>query len=194
MAILQIKSKKYIDELIGKLSHLDSSALNYALESLQKLQNKKDQNIESEETAFWQLIDKIDWQKKSDDARLQPLIDALSANSSADIFRFSEQLALKLYNLDGPQFAEALEKDELGFSADTFLYTRCLVVAKGEGFYKNVIKNPNEMPLGKDFEALLYVAEKAYFQKNKKPYNYVPTTNYESFFNQKLWGSQAISL
>jgi len=50
------------------------------------------------------------------------------------------------------------------------------------------------MPVGEDFEALLSVAEEAYQQKTGKAYQYVPTINYESFFNQQLWGEKAIVL
>ncbi|MFK7982995.1 MAG: DUF4240 domain-containing protein [Saprospiraceae bacterium] len=136
----------------------------------------------------------IDWKQKETEKILQPLIRALAANNEAVIYQFSERLAFYLYQLDGPAYTKALEADELGFSADTFLYARCLTVAKGEKFYKKVLAKPEKMPVGEDFEALLYVAGTAYQQKTGKPYQYVPTINYESFFNQKLWGEKAIVL
>ena len=123
------------------------------------------------EEEFWSLLKKIDWKKKDDRARLQPLINALALAPAAKIFQFSERLAFLLHQLDGPAFAQPLEQGELGFSADTFLYARCLVVAKGEKFYNTILAQPQKMPVGEDFEALLYVAEQAYQQKTAKSYN-----------------------
>lgn len=145
------------------------------------------------ENQFWKLIDLIDWKEKETEKILQPLIKVLAANNEVVIYQFSERLAFYLHQLDGPAFTKALEADELGFSADTFLYARCLAVAKGEKFYKKVLNKPEKIPVGSDFEALLYVAATAFQQKTGKPYQYVPTINYESFFNQALWGKQAIA-
>ena len=143
---------------------------------------------------FWNFIDLIDWQKRETAKRLQPIINALAIRNEATIYQFAERLAFYLHQLDGPAFTKALAADELGFSADTFLYARCLVVAKGEKFYKKVLAKPENMPVGEDFEALLYIAETAYHKKTGKLYQYVPTINYESFFNQRLWGEKAIVL
>lgn len=147
-----------------------------------------------EESKFWTLINLIDWKQKENEKTLQRLIKALVASNKAVIYQFSERLVFYLHQLDGPAFTKALETDELGFSADTFLYARCLAVAKGEKIYKKVLAKPEKMPVGVDFEALLYVAETAYQQKTGKPYQYVPIINYESYFNQKLWGKQVIVL
>lgn len=148
-----------------------------------------------EKSKFWELVDLIDWQQKESEKALKPLIKTLAASSNeAIIYKFSERLAYLLHQLDGPAYTKALETNELGFSADTFLYARCLAVAKGKKFYKKVLTKPKNMPVGEDFEALLYLAEEAYQQKTGKPYQYMPTINYESFFNQKLWGEQAIVL
>jgi len=151
-------------------------------------------NLKLEEEKFWTLIELIDWTKKEKGKILQPIIDALATNNEIIIYQFSERLAFYLHQLDGPAYTKVLEADELGFSADTFLYARCLVVAKGENFYKKVLTQPENMPVGEDFEVLLSVAEEAYRQKTGKDYQYIPTINYESFFNQKLWGEKAIVL
>jgi hypothetical protein len=54
--------------------------------------------------------------------------------------------------------------------------------------------DPHKMPVGKEMEALLYVAQQAYQQKTGKAYHYVPTVNYESFFKKELWGENAVSI
>ena len=143
---------------------------------------------------FWKFIKLIDWQQKENEKILQPTINALANSDESIINQFSENLALYLHQLDGPAYTKAFAANELGFSADTFLYARCLAVAKGEKFYKKVLAKPENMPVGEDFETLLSVAEEAYLQKTGKIYQYVSTINYESFFNQQLWVEKAIVL
>ena len=196
MASIPLKFQS-LEELVGNLNQLDNSTLNYLVNLLKKLQLERginEENLMLNEQKFWKLIELIDWKQKENEKILQPLIKALAANSEAVIYQFSERLAFYLHELDGPAFTKALEADEIGFSADTFLYARCLAVAKGEKFYKKVLAKPEKMPVGEDFEALLYIAEAAYYKKTGKTYQYVPTINYESFFNQKLWGEKAIVL
>lgn len=194
MSTIQIKSNVSVEELIESLSQLDTPTLNQVVASLRKVQLKRKGQVSvaaMPESEFWQLLEKIDWKQDNDSARLQPLMDALATYPVDGIYQFSERMALLLHRLDGPAFTQALEQGELGFSADTFLYARCLVVAKGEAFYKAVLAEPFKMPVDEDLEALLYVAQRAYEQKTGKTYNYVPAVNYESFFNRELWGERA---
>lgn len=121
-------------------------------------------------TTFWTWIEKIDSNKLSHQERLKPLINALSTASISAIHEFSEQLAFHLHQLDGPAYFEALKNREQGVSADTFLYARCLVVAKGKVFYHKVLDHPEKMPIDEDMEALLYVDEQAYEQKTGEVY------------------------
>jgi len=86
------------------------------------------------ENQFWKFIALIDWQQKESKKILQPIIKALADTDECAINQFSESLAFHLRQLDGPAFTESLKGNELGFSADTFLYARCLVVAKGEKY------------------------------------------------------------
>ena len=146
------------------------------------------------EATFWDYIQMIDWQQKDNPTQLLPLITALANAPIVTVYQFSDRLAFFLHQIDGPAFAKILEIKELGFSADTFLYARCLAVAKGKNFYHKLLQDPNIMPADNDFEALLSVAEKAYLQKTGKIYTYIPTINYESFFNQTLWGEDAIAI
>ena len=197
MSSIQIKSNISIEELIENLSQLDTPTLDHVVASLRKVQLKrksKSDDVAMPEKVFWALMEKIDWQRDDDETRLQPLVNALAVQSVAQIYQFSERLALLLHQLDGPAFVEPLEQGEMGFSADTFLYARCYVVAKGEKFYKTVRAKPQKMPVGGELEALLYVDQRAYKQKTGKAYHYVPTVNYESFFNKDLWGESAVSI
>ena len=195
MSTIQIKSNLSIDELIGNLSKLDTPTLNYLISSLRKVQVTREQfdSLAMSEEVFWSFIGKIDWQQEVATQQIKPLVDALANVSIATIYQFSERLAFLLHQIDGPDFANPLEKSALGFSADTFLYTRCLVVAKGQSFYNTVLNNPSNIPTEMDFEVLLSVAAKAYLQKTGKSYCYIPTINYESFFNQDLWKEKAIN-
>lgn len=196
MSVAELKSKIGIDELLGKLRQLDTPTLNYLVTSLRKVQAERMQAKPEkmmEEAKFWDLIDQIDWAKTKTTERLKPLITALATQPTLGINQFSERMAMLLYQLDGPDFTKPLAEDELGFSADTFLYARCFVVAKGETFYKSVLEAPQRMPTCY-LEGLLYVANKAYEQKTGEIYTYIPSTNYESFFNQILWGEEAIVL
>ncbi len=196
MSTIQIKTDVSIDELIKHLNKLDTHTLTYLINSLKKIQLTREQKeaFAMSEAMFWNYIHKIDWQQKDSATQLLPLISALASAPVVTIYQFSERLAFFLHQIDGPAFAKPLEDKELGFSADTFLYARCLAVAKGKTYYNQLLQNPNIMPTDNDFEALLSVAEKAYLQKTGKGYPYIPTINYESFFNQALWGENAIAI
>lgn len=173
-------------ELIKMIADVQSEQLLDTLLNLLKQESIKESN------KFWIFIEKIDWSQKEEEDRLKPLIDALAKTSIPTIHEFSEQLAFYLHQLDGPAYYEALKNQEQGLSADTFLYARCMTVAKGKAFYIDVLDEPEKMPTGEDFEALLYVDEQAFEQKTGEKYDYVPSINYESFFNRNLWKEQAI--
>jgi len=189
MSVLQIPSNPTIDELIDNLSQLDTPTLNYLVTSLSQVQRERESVTMMKEAEFWNLLTKINWRKENDKAKSQ----TLATYSTAKIFQFSERLAFLLHQLDSPEFTKILKQTDLGFSADTFLYARCFVVAKGKRFYEAVHKQPLKMPTDGYFERLLYVAEDAYQLKTNQTYSYIPSTNYESFFNQELWGDKAIT-
>lgn len=151
-----------VDELIDNLSQLDSPTLDYIVSSLNKVQKERTQKTMMPEAKFWQLIDGIDWKQKQDIYKLKPLIKVLKTHSNTDIFQFAERLAFLLYQLDGPTFLQALKKSELGYSADSFLYTRCFVVAKGKKFYQSVQNTPSKIPIESYLESLLYVPKQAF--------------------------------
>jgi Protein of unknown function (DUF4240) len=142
---------------------------------------------------FWSLIDLLDWDKTGDDdAVIEPLVAALSGRSVEEIQRFEDTLAEKLRALDTEAHAreigeQAYDGPDSPFSPDWFLYVRSCIVANGRSTFERVLTDPNEMLKDLEFEALLYVASKAYERKTGKDFTYVPSTSYETFTNDAGW-------
>ncbi len=112
--------------------------------------------------------------------------------SDDDIFQFEELLAQKLYALDTKAHAkeigeDAYINDDEYFSPDGFLYSRCVVVSNGKELFDHILQNPKEFPKDMEFEAILYVAQEAYEHKNKKEWEYVSPTDYETYKNKSGW-------
>lgn len=144
------------------------------------------------ENRFWEIIDLLDWSQGEDnDAILKPAVKALQQCSEADIFRFQDILAQKLFTLDGQAFAEQIGARSFNgpyhFSVDIFLYARAGVVANGENFYHKVLENPSMMPKDLTFEPLLYLVGTAFENKTGKDWEYLPKISYETFSNPKGW-------
>lgn len=142
------------------------------------------------ENDFWDLINLIDWSKRNDEHKLKPIATALAKKTRTDIKRFAERLAYVLYQLDtrahGMCLAEPLGDCEDYVSPDSFLYARCWVVAKGRKVYKGVLLDPEKFDEN-EFEALLYIANKAWEEKTGDDFEYETGLDYESFSNQKGW-------
>ena len=113
----------------------------------------------------------------------------------ADIHRFQDILAEKLYELDTQAFAEQIGEGRYGgpnhFSVDIFLYTRTCVVANGRDFYQEVLRDPTKMPREYTFEALLYLAPTAFEQKTGEAWDYIPRVCYETFSNREGWDGKS---
>ncbi len=145
------------------------------------------------ENEFWNIIGKLDWDQSGDDEGVvEPVVDALSKMSDEDIFQFEELLSQKLFALDTKAHAkeigeDAYINDDEYFSPDSFLYSRCIVVANGKELFNHILQNPKEFPKDMEFEAILYVAQEAYEQKNDKEWGYVSSTDYETYKNVSGW-------
>ncbi|MEZ5039052.1 MAG: DUF4240 domain-containing protein [Saprospiraceae bacterium] len=91
-------------------------------------------------------------------------------------------------------FAEQIGDRKYGgekhFSVDIFLYARACVVANGKEFFTSVLHDPTKMPKSYTFEALLYLAAKAYEDKTALPWTYLPKKSYETFSNRKGWNGK----
>ena len=74
-----------------------------------------------------------------------------------------------------------------GFSADGFLYSRCVVVANGKVVYERILADPSQMPKDMEFEALLSMAWKAFEKKTGKEYDRLTRVSFETFSNKVGW-------
>ncbi|WP_020406236.1 DUF4240 domain-containing protein [Hahella ganghwensis] len=145
------------------------------------------------ENEFWSIIGMLNWEEVGDDeAVVEPLVNYLSSKSDEEIFQFEEILAQKLHALDTRSHAKEIGEDayvneEQYFSLDAFLYARCVVVANGNDLFERTLRNPADFPKNMEFEAILYVAQEAYEQKNGKEWEYVSPTDYETYKNISGW-------
>ncbi|MFZ5889601.1 MAG: DUF4240 domain-containing protein [Myxococcota bacterium] len=139
---------------------------------------------------FWRLIDTIDAQALSDgdeEGAIEPLREALEGLEKAELEGFEEQLAQKLYAIDGKEYADAA--GESGESGDGFLYARCYVVARGQAFYESVRKSPKAMPTSSDdwCELLLFAAAEAFTNSTGETWEFAASVSYETGSNTALW-------
>lgn len=156
-----------------------------------RLQEQFNSSLTFSGSDFWKAINMLDWEKEGDDEKVtEPLIDFLSEQPIGHIYRFSDILSEKLWQLDTFAHAKIFldDPDEEGLlSVDDFLYTRCAVVANGQDYYEKILHNPNLMPPDLTFEPLLYIALKAYKRKTGKNFSPISAYNYETYSNKKGW-------
>lgn len=142
---------------------------------------------------FWSLIDRLNWDRTGDDDLVvEPVVAALSERSVEDILSFQDILAEKLYALDTKAHAReigegAYQGSNASFSSDWFLYARSCVVANGRATFEQVLADPRKTLKNLEFEALLYVAPKAYERRTGKDLTHVSPTSYETFSNEAGW-------
>jgi hypothetical protein len=144
------------------------------------------------ELRFWKIIAQLDWRTTDADRILLPAIVALSQCTQNEIKIFHDLLHEKLFALDARHFAEALGSNRYTeggvFSVDSFLYSRCCVVANGEQFFNCILASPSKMPKEYTFEALLSLPNQAWMLKTgKNTYNYTPDVWCETFSNSDGW-------
>jgi len=140
------------------------------------------------EARFWEMIDLLDWQKSENEAIVEPLVEALSGDSLANIYQFQDILSERLWLLDTRNHAAGFESSsEEYLSVDSFLYARCGVVAEGKTYFYHIVTHPVEMPTDLDFSPLLRIAKKAYERKTGKKMTILPAFNYETYSNKQGW-------
>ncbi|WP_444898467.1 DUF4240 domain-containing protein [Microbulbifer sp. VAAC004] len=145
------------------------------------------------ENEFWSITGMLNWEESEDDeAVVRSVVDYLSKKSDNETFKFEELLAQNLHVLDTKAHAKEIGEDAYVnkkeyFSVDDFLYSRCVVVAIGKELFQLILKNPKEFPKDMEFEAILYVTQKAYELKNDKEWEYVSPTDYETYKNVSGW-------
>ena len=149
------------------------------------------------ETLFWTLISLLNWTAiGNDEMVIEPVVKSLSELSVEEIQSFEDILAKKLYALDHIRYAKEIGEDayveDEYFSTDSFLYSRCAVVANGLKVYDHVLSNPKDFPKDIEFEAILTIAQKAYEKKTGNVWTYVSKTNYEAYSNESGWSGEKI--
>ena len=145
-----------------------------------------------DDATFWALVDRLDWRHEGDDGHtVAPVVAALTDLPPPEIVAFEEVLAEKLYALDGRAWAREIGSGWWGgeppVSVDDFLYARCVVVANGKDFYEAVLSDPTQMPKDMEFEALLFVASRAWESKTGEEADFLTSVSYETFSNQAGW-------
>ncbi len=148
-----------------------------------------------DDSTFWDLIGRLDWSAEGDDERVvAPLVKALSNLPDRDIAGFADQLARRLYALDGLAWAAESgatiwSGDVDSLSVDGFLYARLAVVANGQALYDAVLADPSKMPKDTEFESLLYVASTAYERKTglDDDGSLDSAVSFETFSNAEGW-------
>lgn len=76
------------------------------------------------------------------------------------------------------------------FSADDFLYCRCVTLINGRAYYNAVLNKKKKLRKNMALESLLYVPAKAWARKHKKdPSQYpdFPEPSFETGSNRELW-------
>lgn len=179
-----------IDDIDTKF--VENLKQNFAHASVEiRLQEPPDGSLTFSDGNFWNAISLLDWNKEGDDEKIiEPLVSFLSEQPIGHIYRFSDILSEKLWQLDTYAHAKIFldDPEEEGLlSVDDFLYTRCAVVVNGQNYYEKVLANPQLMPSDLTFEPLLYISLKAYKRKTGKNFAPVSAYNYETYSNKKGW-------
>ena len=192
MTVHRIKLKDLDEKFLDQLRQTVDENAELALWLPEK---RADQVIT--ETDFWRIISLLDWKSDKEESEVIALaVKELAQLPVVDIKGFADILSEKLFLLDGPKYADHTGENAYGdgqhFSADTFLYARCHVVANGREFYEEVLSAPEKMPKDLTFEALLSLPRKAYQLKTGEPYQYIPAFIYETFANSDAWGGQSL--
>lgn len=139
---------------------------------------------------FFAMLNALDWSKQGDDDLvLEPLIDYLAEWPDEVIFTFENKMSELLYAIDDPALAKNLYESEY-FSADDFLYSRCVALINGRAYYNAVLNKKKKLRKNMEFESLLYAPAKAWARKHKKDpsqYPHFPDPSYETGSNRELW-------
>ncbi len=117
-------------------------------------------NIFSEKE-FWKIIEMLDWHFVGEDENVvKRATQHLSKKSENFIKKFHQMLLQKLRNLQvcGEYF-------ELKERSDTFLNTRCSIVAAGKKYYNSVLSNPSKIRENTEFQELTNLCNNALAMK-----------------------------
>lgn len=140
---------------------------------------------------FWSTMELCDWSYEGDDdSVLKPVIKYLSKQSDEIIFKFDDLMSELLYNLDTKKLADQCQKIDIYMSDDSFLYSRCVALINGAEYYEEVKKGKQKGVWELEFEALIYVPQKAWELKHNvsaDSYPYVTKFSFETGSNNEKW-------
>ncbi len=140
---------------------------------------------------FWNTMELCDWDNEgNDDKVLKPVIEYLSTQNDDTIFEFDNLMSELLYNLDTKKLMEDCEKVAPYTSGDSFLYSRCVALINGPAYYEKVKKGKKKDLWNMEFEALLYIPQKAWGLKHQCPVEHYPHSSpfcFETGSNKKMW-------
>lgn len=161
-----------------KISFLEEKNL-FLTEKIKHLETNIPNENQTEKDIFWEIV----VLSFKDEAQAIALLAQMPLSYFAI---FEEILAQKLFALDKKVLAQSIYKN-CNISKDDFLYVRCFTLAQGRDFYEKVLNNKISMP-SNTFEALLYLSEKAYFQKTSNEFTPILTSvSYETGSNLTFW-------
>ena len=138
---------------------------------------------------FFYLTDMLDWSQEDENAIIEPLIKTLAKWGDTLIFAFDEMMAELLYTLDTRKIAQSIYKGE-NFSADEFLYIRCVALINSKPFYNAVIAGRKKLKTDLEFETLLSIPARAWARchhKQSNEYPYLTKYCYETMSNKEGW-------
>lgn len=140
---------------------------------------------------FFHITDAfLDWEKQGDDlAVVEPLITLLATWGDDLIFAFNDTMAELLYSIDTRKIAQDVYKGD-NFSADKFLYVRCIALINSKRFYNDIVKGRKKLNRNLEFEAILCVPSFAWARVHDKTDNEYPYSAkfcYETMSNVEGW-------
>lgn len=140
---------------------------------------------------FWDTMELCNWDYEGDDEKvLMPVIKYLSENDDDTIFRFDDLMSELLYDLDTKELAKQCEEVTGFVSDDDFLYSRCVALINGSKYYEKAKKGNCKEMWEMEFEALIYVPQRAWAMKNNSDIEDYPHTSplsYETGSNKNGW-------
>lgn len=140
---------------------------------------------------FWKTMKLCDWEYEgNDELVLRPVITYLSSREDQDIFAFDDMMSELLYAIDTQKLAKQCQKVDGLMSDDSFLYSRCIALINGPGYYERAKAGKCKEMWTMEFEALLSVPHEAWAVKHKKEasqYPHIPPVSYETGSNVDGW-------
>jgi Protein of unknown function (DUF4240) len=157
---------------------------------------------------FWGLVGVL--RGSVDEAAIARLIAEVAEYPPAEIESFDDRLHEAVHALDGPAWFDQPVTDPAMTAADLqaflaelesgggddalrsdgFLFARAAVVAAGRKTYEEVLADPRLFAGDRDSRAqrLLFVAQRAYEQRQDDHYDHVPPVDAATGTNAELWG------